>query len=88
MPYQQVHDLMFPHGAISRIEPLDPKVQSSKGLPPAWVVYFQMYDAGRDIMRVSLLLPPTCTGWRLIVTIAKGCEGVWDGLPQVRCLAL
>ena len=58
MPYQQVHDLMFPHGAISRIEPLDPKVQSSKGLPPAWVVYFQMYDAGRDIMRVSLLLPP------------------------------
>lgn len=76
MFYQQVHELMFPHGAISRIEPLDPRVQNAKGLPPAWVVYFQMYDAGRDIMRVSRLAAPLSTDMGLILTITKGCEGV------------
>lgn len=48
---------MLPMGAIAKIEPLDTRVQISKGLPSSMVVYFAMYDSGRDVLRVSSFQP-------------------------------
>lgn len=46
--------LLTPLGQIAKVQPLDPAVQARHRLPPSMLVSYAMYDARRDVVKVSL----------------------------------